>query len=276
MQDTRTLMNDVFEALYNQDAQVLGEIIKSYGYKIDLEEEDTDSKIENKGTEEDKTEDYGKKYIENIVQNKDSQKALEITELFRMNQLIPDGEETVVALSKTNFEQLIDTIMTEVGAEKVFKELTKENNFKEILLQMISTNGLTKVEDEISSYFEKEYGEPKYKKISNVLVLDLTNAKLAIETVLNNEALKNEIKKQAKKSLKREVKNLQEELQTLKKEMPQIRIIGGDDKTYAKFDDLVEFKDFDYEKEMRAAWVDEIGVVVNGKTKFKIKAKRKV
>ncbi len=274
MQDTRTLMNDVFEALYNQDAQVLGEIIKSYGYKIDLEEEDTDSKIENKGTEEDKTEDYGKKYIENIVQNKDSQKALEITELFRMNQLIPDGEETVVALSKTNFEQLIDTIMTEVGAEKVFKELTKENNFKEILLQMISTNGLTKVEDEISSYFEKEYGEPKYKKISNVLVLDLTNAKLAIETVLNNEALKNEIKKQAKKSLKREVKNLQEELQTLKKEMPQIRIIGGDDKTYAKFDDLVEFKDFDYEKEMRAAWVDEIGVVVNGKTKFKIKAKR--
>ncbi len=274
MQDTRTLMNDVFEALYNQDAQVLGEIIKSYGYKIDLEEEDTDSKIENKGTEEDKTEDYGKKYIENIVQNKDSQKALEITELFRMNQLIPDGEETVVALSKTNFEQLIDTIMTEVGAEKVFKELTKENNFKEILLQMISTNGLTKVEDEISSYLEKEYGEPKYKKISNVLVLDLTNAKLAIETVLNNEALKNEIKKQAKKSLKREVKNLQEELQTLKKEMPQIRIIGGDDKKYAKFDDLVEFKDFDYEKEMRAAWVDEIGVVVNGKTKFKIKAKR--
>ena len=244
MRDTRTLMNDVFEALYNQDAQVLGEIIKSYGYKIDLEEEDTDSKIENKGTEEDKTEDYGKKYIENIVQNKDSQKALEITELFRMNQLIPDGEETVVALSKTNFEQLIDTIMTEVGAEKVFKELTKENNFKEILLQMISTNGLTKVEDEISSYFEKEYGEPKYKKISNVLVLDLTNAKLAIETVLNNEALKNEIKKQAKKSLKREVKNLQEELQTLKKEMPQIRIIGGDDKKYAKFDDLVEFKDF--------------------------------
>ena len=247
MQNTRTLMNDVFEALYNQDAQVLGEIIKSYGYKIDLEEEDTDSKIENKGTEEDKTEDYGKKYIENIVQNKDSQKALEITELFRINQLIPDGEETVVALSKTNFEQLIDTIMTEVGAEKVFKELTKENNFKEILLQMISTNGL---------------------------VLDLTNAKLAIETVLNNEALKNEIKKQAKKILKREVKNLQEELQTLKKEMPQIRIIGGDDKTYAKFDDLVEFKDFDYEKEMRAAWVDEIGVVVNGKIKFKIKAKR--
>ncbi len=56
--------------------------------------------------------------------------------------------------------------------------------------------------------------------------------------------------------------------------MPQIRIIGGDDKTYAKFDDLVEFKDFDYEKEMRAAWVDEIGVVVNGKIKFKIKAKR--
>ena len=274
MQDTRTLMNDVFEALYNQDAQVLGEIIKSYGYKIYLEEEDTDSKIENKGTEEDKTEDYGKKYIENIVQNKDSQKALEITELFRMNQLIPDGEETVVALSKTNFEQLIDTIMTEVGAEKIFKELTKENNFKEILLQMISTNGLTKVEDEISSYFEKEYGEPKYKKISNVLVLDLTNVKLAIETILNNEALKNEIKKQTKKSLKREVKNLQEELQTLKKEMPQIRIIGGDDKTYAKFDDLVEFKDFDYEKEMRAAWVDEIGVVVNGKTKFKIKAKR--
>ena len=245
MQDTRTLMNDVFEALYNQDAQVLGEIIKSYGYKIDLEEEDTDSKIENKGTEEDKTEDYGKKYIENIVQNKDSQKALEITELFRMNQLIPDGEETVVALSKTNFEQLIDTIMTEVGAEDVFKEVKK---------QYIHNHNAADTDD--------------------ILYVDLGNIEAEVKNMLTIENLKDEIKKQAKKSLKKEVKELNEKIKTLNEKMPEVRLRGGDDKNYCKFDDRIKLSNFDYEKEMNAVYVDRIEVMVGNKKIFTLKEKK--
>ena len=58
--------------------------------------------------------------------------------------------------------------------------------------------------------------------------------------------------------------------------MPMIRLKGGDDNVYSKFDDLIEFKDFDYAKEMNAVHVDRIEVVVNEKTKFCLKAKREI
>ena len=65
--------------------------------------------------------------------------AIEIVEKFRINSLIPDGEETVIELCKTNQEQLIDTINTNLGTE-------------ELVRLLIGTVGLSKVEDEIKFY----------------------------------------------------------------------------------------------------------------------------
>ena len=43
-----------------------------------------------------------------------------------------------------------------------------------------------------------------------------------------------EIKKQAKKSLKKEVKELNEKIKTLNEKMPEVRLRGGDDNIYEK------------------------------------------
>ena len=71
-------------------------------------------------TEEEKTKEYGKLYIEQLIKDKNSEEAIKIAEQLRSNQLLPDGEETVVALCKTNFEQVVDTIMSTVTPTKMY------------------------------------------------------------------------------------------------------------------------------------------------------------
>ena len=77
-------------------------------------------------TEEEKTKEYGKLYIEQLIKDKNSEEAIKIAEQLRSNQLLPDGEETVVALCKTNFEQVVDTIMSTVTPTKMYQEVKKQ------------------------------------------------------------------------------------------------------------------------------------------------------
>lgn len=106
--------------------------------------------IHDERSENEKTKEYGKLYIEQLIKDKNSEEAISIDEQLRSNGLLPDGEETLIALCNTNFEQVVDTIMS-----------TK-----------------------------------------TVLALDLTNITSAAETVLNNMELKREIKR-----IKKERKN---------------------------------------------------------------------
>lgn len=208
----KDLMEQVFGTLYERDSKALKKIIEAYGY-FD-EDEDETGEVEPESTKQllnllkefketrkdeftdclvqlgyihderseiDKTIDYGKLFIDNqIIKAKSTVAAIEIVEKFRINSLIPDGEETVIALCKTNQEQLIDTINTNLGTE-------------ELVRLLIGTVGLSKVEDEIKFYQGIK---------TNTLALDLTNIRYAAETILNNEGLRKEIKR-----IKKERKN---------------------------------------------------------------------
>ena len=189
-------------------------------------------------TEEEKTKEYGKLYIEQLIKDKNSEEAIKIAEQLRSNQLLPDGEETVVALCKTNFEQVVDTIMSTVTPTRMYQEVKKQylkttneadndiiilditepqesteeflkiqsfeeevvkqlvtSDLEKTILKAVEQKGLSRVEDEINSYYEKEQKEPKRKEANNILALDLTNITYAAKTVLDNTELRREIKR---------------------------------------------------------------------------------
>lgn len=284
----KDLMEKVFESLYNKDPEMLGKIIKDFDYDINSSEE---------SNEEEDFEDFIERLEKNAKKNniKMEDIASRIVNNYKLSE--ENIDEIITMIFEDSKRYTVDIIKGNMSKEK-FRECFYEDVDEEDFRHLVNEEEqgiLEKILSEFNFYHDERTEDEKTKEYGKLYIEQLIkdkNSKEAIEiaelfrmnslipdgnevkNMLTIENLKDEIKKQAKKSLKKEVKKLNKEIKTLNEEMPEVRLRGGDDKNYCKFDERIKLINFDYEKEMNAVYVDTIDVMVGNKKILTLKEKK--
>lgn len=170
--------------------------------------------LNHKELPEDLEKEFFEKEVSNILKNKDSQKAAEITEKFMDAGLISEFNDLLIQNAEDDLEQTMETIIQTKGIEEVFEvakrlyvEAKNRIDNSIVFLDMEEPEESAKIIlgiEAIRKVIEKELAITPTTVNEQLLKLDLSDLKGAAKEILRNKKLRKAIKK-AKKEKKWEI-----------------------------------------------------------------------